>query len=777
MPSRVPHRQYDGAMVNDQQEEERVFEEEVLRVARALWGKERPFQGSQMLDGAERDGVFVGHDVVALVEATVSRRLDKAKKDGDKLKSACDTFVKKYPMKAVKGYFVTRDEPTAEQRQYITRLNSGIAALSFAQLRGLLIDSREYLTVRSSYPFGSARNPLTGDVEDLGKYLPLGLLPMNADGRAKPLSVAEISSRTAAGQTTILLGDFGAGKSMTLREVHRTLAEAHLKDATKPFPISLNLRDHQGQRDPDEALRRHAQAVGFDGATQLVRAWRAGGVYLLLDGFDEIATSGWLGQAPTLKNVRYRSVELIRKFVDQTPPTVGLLVSGREHLFDSPTEMLSALGVNSRKPIILRTDEFSDAQVGDYLKQSGWEGNLPDWMPSRPLLLGYLAASGALSSLVSDDPVGAAEGWDTLLERICEREAGIELGLDGSTVRRVLERLATIARTRGDGFGPLHRDDLAEGFKQVCGYEVDEGSYVIIQRMPGLGVVDPVDGSRHFVDADLGEAARAGDLVRIIQNPGLAEELGLDYMSLAPIGELGLDVAELEANREGMDASSAVNAAVQLERGGKHGAMVLDCVSLALKLGVKARIPSLQISELAVSQLRFGDSDADLGQLQFQQCVITTLDLTEFDGNHELPTFVDCAFGQVLGAGSPDSLPKDAFINCSYDSFDASTRTTRGIMAMPGLSDRQKVVLSILKKVYMQAGGGRREGAFARGLDPKQRGLVSDVLKELTSEGMLVRSKAGNYVIYAGVRGQASRARDMLSAGAAVTDSLLINMK
>lgn len=243
------------------------------------------------------------------------------------------------------------------------------------------------------------------------------------------------------------------------------------------------------------------------------------------------------------------------------------------------------------------------------------------------------------------------------------------------------------------------------------------------------------------------------------------------------MGELGLDVAVLEAEREGMDASSALNAAVQLERSARNGAMVLDCISLALRLGVKTRIPSLQVSELAVSLLRFGDSDVDLGQLQFQQCVITTLDLTEFDGNHELPTFVDCAFGQVLGAGNPDSLPKDAFVSCTYDSFDASTRTTRGIMAMPGLSDRQKVVLSVLKKVYMQAGGGRREGAFARGLDLRQRELVPEVLKELTSAGLLVRARAANNVIYAGVRGQASRARDMLSAGAAVNDPLLSKMK
>ncbi len=390
-------------------------------------------------------------------------------------------------------------------------------------------------------------------------------------------------------------------------------------------------------------------------------------------------------------------------------------MTGREHFSDSTQEMLNALSLTSKKPLILRTDQFSEDQVETYLTTAGWEGASPDWLPSRPLLLGYLAASGTLGNLVSTEPVGAAEGWHTLLDRICEREAGIELGLDGATVRQVLERLTTIARTRGDGFGPLGRDDLATGFKQVCGDEVDEGSYVIIQRMPGLDVVDPVDGSRHFVDADLGDAARAGDLIRVVQHPGLVEDLDLDYMHLAPIGELGLSVAELEASREGMDASSAMNAALLLQRGGKHGALSLDCVLLALRLGISAIIPDIYVTELMVPALRFGDIDADLGSLRFQQCVIGSLDLTEFDGNHELPTFTDCAFGQILGAGNPESLPAGAFLNCSFDSFDASARTTRGIMAMPGLSDRQKVALSILKMLYMQAGAGRREGAFARG--------------------------------------------------------------
>lgn len=42
---------------------------------------------------------------------------------------------------------------------------------------------------------------------------------------------------------------------------------------------------------------------------------------------------------------------------------------------------------------------------------------------------------------------------------------------------------------------------------------------------------------------------------------------------------------------------------------------------------------------------------------------------------------------------------------------------------------------------------------------------------------MLVKSKAPNNFIYSGVRGQATRARNMLAAGATTSDSLLMSMR
>src|SRR4051812_10028117 len=115
--------------------EEEQFEADVLRVARALFGSTAQFQGAHNLNGRERDGLFVSADAVVVIECTISRRKEKAASDGAKLQSACFELANRHPMKLIKGYFVTRDEPTAMQRQVISRLRAPVVACSLQQFR------------------------------------------------------------------------------------------------------------------------------------------------------------------------------------------------------------------------------------------------------------------------------------------------------------------------------------------------------------------------------------------------------------------------------------------------------------------------------------------------------------------------------------------------------------------------------------------------------------------------------------------------------------------
>jgi len=357
----------------------------------------------------------------------------------------------------------------------------------------------------------------------------------------------------------------------------------HQKTAIK-FPLYLNLRDHHSQRDPDEVLTRHANLVGFAGREQLVRAWRAGYVDLLLDGFDELATAAWLGVTKKLKQIRYQTTELIRSFIRQSPAEVSIIVSGRRGYFDNDSEMRQALDVG-QSFTELALSNLSEDQLRKYLKKKRMSHHVPDWIPARPLLVGYLAANQGFQGDGGLTSVSPAEGWQTLFRRICQREARIETNLDSESVQTIIERLATLARARADNLGPLYPDDIRAVFEQIVGYQPDDRGQMLLMRLPGLGPHAPEDGSRRFVDPDLADVARSGDLYRFVEDPFNESCLGHLSQAINGIGSLGISVVAQKCveNRFGCPKiSTAIKRCKDLNGG---DILRLDLLSLLIEMG------------------------------------------------------------------------------------------------------------------------------------------------------------------------------------------------
>ena len=121
------------------------FENEVRDIARHLWPS-AAFSGAAKVGGRERDGVFITDEMVHLIECTTSPRKDKAVQDTQKLESLSRSMQRQYPTKGVKGYFITLEEPTAEQREVVRNIGRGyVVTLSFSQFRAQMIDARSYL--------------------------------------------------------------------------------------------------------------------------------------------------------------------------------------------------------------------------------------------------------------------------------------------------------------------------------------------------------------------------------------------------------------------------------------------------------------------------------------------------------------------------------------------------------------------------------------------------------------------------------------------------------
>ncbi len=520
------------------QQSDQDFEDEARRVARALW-PEACYSGATNVDGRERDGIFETEECIHLLEATTSRKLEKAKQDIEKLVLLATKLQPHSPHKAVRAWFVTREEPTADQRQSATKYKSFLTILGFSQFQTRLIDVRAYLAARENYAFGSVRDPVTGSLQPGVGYVPLALAESGKPIVHTPDNAIDFLLN---GKRIVLLGDYGAGKSMTLQHIYRKLSAQYKKGTSARFPVYLNLRDHYGQTEPAEILERHARTIGFERPSHLVRAWRAGYVQLLLDGFDEVTTLSIQGVWRKLKDNRYRAMEPIRRLISEHPDNIGLAIAGRAHFFDTDAERRSALGLTNSF-IEMSLNEFNDAQLQEYLKIRGIGGAVPSWLPSRPLLVAYLASRGLLDEVVGQwaaylDP---AVGWDLLLNRITTRESQIEAGIDGPTVRRILERLATRSRTTPDGLGSLNSHSIITAFHEICGYPPDDRGMLLLQRLPGLGIDQGESETRRFIDESFAETCRAGDLRAFIENPYDANIFPSPLECAA--GSLGVSVA------------------------------------------------------------------------------------------------------------------------------------------------------------------------------------------------------------------------------------------
>ena len=106
------------AITDSERRENEDFENEVRRIARELWFEDR-YSGSKIIDGRERDGIFETEDFINIIEATTSIRKDKIENDVTKIIDLVKKLSVKFQAKIVRGWIVTRDEPTPDQRDVV----------------------------------------------------------------------------------------------------------------------------------------------------------------------------------------------------------------------------------------------------------------------------------------------------------------------------------------------------------------------------------------------------------------------------------------------------------------------------------------------------------------------------------------------------------------------------------------------------------------------------------------------------------------------------------
>lgn len=744
------------------------FEQRGLVLARALHDP-MGTQGAVMFGGRERDGLFVGHDEIHAYEFTVARTKDKAAKDGEKLAELLKGIggLSGNSLKSRTGWFVTLEEPTADQRTTVEmigkRTGERLHAISIGTLHQRMVNSEKYIQARDHAPFGSTA---FGAQRRPGKAPNVAVSLVAASG--DPTSVQALVERLVGGKRSLLVGNYGVGKSHTLREIYSALRKEHFKKGKlTPFPVHINLRDCAGLKTPAEILRRHAEEIGFDHSGGLISAWRAGACILLLDGFDEIVPSRWFGSASDLKTVRWEALSPIRRLVNETPAGAGIIVAGRSHYFSGQTEMVSALGFKAFEQFSV--PDFDEAQMADFLAQSGVTWTVPDWVPTRPLLLGYLVSISAENASDVALSINRATGWRKFIDAVCEREAQMFTAVRPETIRSIVSRVATLARSRSDVTGPIDMDMLRHAFVSVNGLQPDEEGMQLLLRLPGLAAADPDDAidTRVFVDRDLADTAYGLDLVDYAVDPyGDTHPLSGVASWATASSDLGIEVAADALNEMGVASATVLSALVARDKHERFDAVMADLIRVAAELPWESRAvsSSFQISGVYFEQLVLSDHPI-FAATTIRDSVIERLDVGGIDEESAAPHFQQDLIGLLDGVAALPQWLEARFAGCEIDRFSIATHTTAGIMQL-GIDRDSRIALSILKKVFGQRGSGRKEGALSRGLSLADRPAVPKVIDELVSQGWLQKSSSGNNILYLGSKARRKDALHVLESPA-----------
>lgn len=707
------------------------FETSVRHVARQLY-RQANSTGSIKLEGRERDEIIDTGTELIVVEATKSRKLDKTKYDLEKSIKLVKSLRRSQEFSEYnfRIMLVTSDDPTADQNEHVKSSKAGCPKeiISFTALFSRLFDARHYIRVRGDHSFGSVRDPAneTNYKIPASDYIPTAL---SHESTGESIKSSDLATRLESGGRYVIYGDYGSGKSMTLRDIYFKIRNRFTSGDLILCPVYLNLREHIAQTQPDEALYRHAEKIGFPEPHSLISAWRAGFIMLFLDGFDELTPPQFASSVSNLRQARRFAVEVVRRFIEQTPIGAPIIVAGRESYFDSRQEAMGALGYDNATKVF-DLSGFTDHDIERFLKAKGTQ--IPLWLPTRPLLLGYLANAGLLKGQGHQLSLDPASGWNQMLQRVCEREVSQVwgVGFEASDLRLFIEGLATSARKSRDSRG-LEDSDLRSVFRAVFGRDTDEPASLLTMRLPGLGSVPGRPGAREFIDADFADAAASGDLSRYIEAP-FVDGAPLENVSVVLNG-LGREMAVAQLTEVSAKASIALSRSSQRPELAVTSA---DLMSILIDRQVDYNGPQLDIQDSNFETI-IVDPELNFSAISLSRCIISTVEIGRPSASKDidnLPRFHDCVIDRVEGAVSEQDIPCGVLTgSTSVETYAAFTATNDAVMksTLPG---PVKVLLTILRKLFLQRGTGRQYSALRRGLPSGLVKYVDPVVAQVKAE-------------------------------------------
>lgn len=720
------------------------LEDKIRDLASVMWNRTA---APERISGVNFDAVLkISSEEIVLIEVTEERNLAKIREDIAKIRA----IKINYAVDGVfaKAFIVMRDEPTPGMMELAR--DSKVNISSVERFSQSVFDFDAYANLRLTRVFGSAINPATGKPDE-HDYIPVRY--MDDTGR-RQYSAGDIAEKLTRGEKIILLGDYGTGKSRCTKETFSLLVNK-VKMGGK-FVFSINLRDHWGATTAIEIIAGHLKRMGLSGSIdRAMQLLVAGHVVLILDGFDEVGSQIFGINQSRRNSIRKAALQGVRELIEQC--AAGVLITGRPHYFNGNKEMYECIGIspkNNYEPCLQCATEFDVSQAETYLKNVGFEATVPQWLPRKPLIFLVLAEiKKSEAEKILSSQSGEISFWGQFIDAVCEREAKIHTSIDPSSVREVLAHLARRTRWGDRELGRLTPKDVNQAYEDATGAAPDDSGQLMLSRLCTLGRIEPESPDRQFVDPYIIQFLFAENIVNDIsaRNTDVLSErwrqalksTGVDFLS------------------QWIDLYSLVSDAISIikrETGPTNSQVVAELVS-ALSLiemeGVDFSDVEIKDAEIAVLALGGGE----LKNVSFKNCYIGRVAFEACKINDESGFSIeDCEIDLITGLSAHGGLPKWV-VGGRVGLLQNVSNAAR--IKSSNLPAAQKLLLSVIQKIFFQRGGGREEGSLYKGGFGQQfdRKVIDNILSLLVSDGVVERSKDGGRSIYNPRREYTSRMR------------------
>lgn len=723
----------------------RTLEAEARKVAASVWSSPCT---AELVNGVRCDGVIkIRPDYWVLIEVSKSDTLDKLREDITKFGAMRLSLMAKQIY--AECYFVTSGDTSSLKS---TGEGFNVSVFSISDFASKFLGSSQYINERKIAPFGSAVDPNTGE-SDRTPYIAITY----RDPGNNEYNVNDIAKAVANGRQVVLLGEFGSGKSRCLMEAFKKLIEQE----SVFTPFAINLRDHWGFRRFNTLIVDHLSRLGLSSFSDvLIRSVKRGQHALLLDGFDEIGSQSWSGATERLAEVRRSSSEAVRDLLANAKGA-GLLITGREHYFDTYEEMAESLGLNKDYLLLQCPAEFSDDEAAAYISLATGRSDVPDWMPKKPLICQLLARlDPAEIDHIQSSAKGEVEFFEQVFDAVCVRETKIHSTVQTSTLRDVLLNLAQSTREKPDGKDDLSPEAVNEAFYKAAGYAPLDEAAILLQRLPYLGRVGAGSPDRRFIDQYAKDGLRGLATAAAI----LAYDADVAAKKwVQPLRAFGIEVLAGKGHTGGQAVQYAKHCSVK-------GNQQLAC-------DIVATISLLETGDHNYNGLMLTGGDIEL--LSFSGSTSSNLNVSNIyvrrlvidDAKFDSVGFGNCIFAMVEGIGSLSALPDVFSENCVAEKFEPTLTVSR--ISELNLSNAHKTLMALLKKLFFQPGGGRQEDALLRGTEGYWDMKAAEAtLRYLETHRMVLKTRGAHGTLYVPQRRFTRRMQDVSDQRSASSDEI-----